>query len=204
MKGLLVKDLLILKSQVKVYLMMLAVFAAFTLFFDSGDFRGGFLTGILSMFPVIIPLACMSLDAQSHWDSLCAALPVSRAEIAGERYLLAALVDAVCGALSFCISVAFGTGVRDSLEVMAVLVAMPLAVNAVTLPLMFRFGVEKARVIFVAVMLSVSLGASLAASSDGLMRIVSGVKPGTFLLAAAVLFALSLAVSAAVVRKKEY
>lgn len=202
MKGLLVKDMLIIRSQVKIYLLMIGFFTLISATSGSGEFAGGFLMGILEVFPVMIPLTCASLDAQSRWEGFCPALPVSRAAIAGERYLLTLIVSALCALFGIAVNALLGDA--DGFEMLFGFAAVPLLVNAVMLPFVFRFGAERARLLFIGLMFAVFVVFYPLASGGEMPAFAGKITLLMVSAAAAALFAVSLLISIAIVRKKEY
>ena len=151
MKGLLLKDAYMAAKYCRAYLLIVAVFLIAAPF--SGD------NLFLMMYPCIlasmVPVNLLAYDAQSKWEQYAGTLPCSRAQLVSAKYLIG--LSASCGVL---VLIALVQGIRmavGSIPVQALgsLMAMSLissfVVPAITLPLIFRFGPEKGRILYMVV-----------------------------------------------------
>ena len=146
MKGLLKKDLIMLCKYGRITLFSCLLFTI----------AGGFANGNLffALYPVAIgsvfAQSLLSYDERSGWDRYCDALPLSRAQIVTEKYLIALILFSVfflLGLLSRVILLLRG-GSASFLTAMAVMAAGGMLVPAVLLPFSFRFGTEKGRIVY--------------------------------------------------------
>lgn len=147
MSGLVLKDLLVLKKGAKVYLLLMVLYTVIGFAQKNYSMLGG-MTAVLVM---IVPLNCFSWDNLAKWDTYAMTLPVSRSAIVGGRYLCMLLVSA--GALAYvmlvgCIQAVVNHG--EWLEPVLIglaCFAVGLVINAIMLPVVYKFGPEKARFI---------------------------------------------------------
>ncbi|WP_294515780.1 ABC-2 transporter permease [uncultured Intestinimonas sp.] len=161
MTGLVKKDLYLSLSMFKSYVAVAAVFAALTAF---GIYDISFFVTYVSIMCIMIPVNLFAYDEQARWDKYAAALPSGRAGVVKARYLLTILVCA--GSLVFSLLlqliVALVSGAQGQARVDLLLSGLlPAAygcfMNAILLPLLFRFGSQKAR-LYLILVLGVGVG----------------------------------------------
>lgn len=151
MKGLLKKDFLLLQSYAKSLMLMLVFFLIIGV--TSGP---SFIVGIIMIECVTLAVSTFAYDDMAKWDTYMLALPVSRKTAVREKYVFALLLGLIGIALSLAASLFSGIlrGNVDFANAAATiggcLVAACLYV-AVMLPLTYRFGSEKMRVMLIAV-----------------------------------------------------
>lgn len=140
MKALLMKDCYVLWKQMRIFILILLVFCLF-----NGSFGNLFVVIWASM----MPYTAMAYDERSKWNQLAAMMPYSTRDIVLSKYALGWLLM-VC-ALVLCLVVQTLARIAGSgLDTVAPsgyllgLLAGILILN-ITLPLFFRFGVEKGR-----------------------------------------------------------
>ena len=144
MKALLKKDIYVLVRQMKIFLLMIAVFAVVP-------------SLNLSVFAIaycgMLPYTAMAYDERSKWPELAAMMPYTTGDIVLSKYVLGWLATAAASVLSLAAHGILGRflSVEYSMPLSAVLPSfcVGLIMIALTLPLMFRFGVEKGRMFFV-------------------------------------------------------
>ena len=144
MKGLLMKDLYVLSSQAKIFLLMTVVFAIIP---------DGTMSGFAAVYAAMLPYTSVAYDERSKWDRLAAMLPYSDTQLVLSKYVLGYV----------CVLVVTGFSLAIKLGVMAfaprfageapLAYLLPMAsvgglILALTLPFMMRFGVEKGRMIY--------------------------------------------------------
>ena len=152
MKGLLLKDWYQVKTNMwMMYLTVLAVLAIWTLS-TSGD--SSFAVNYSAVFLGFMPAYLLSYDHASGWTEYSFALPLSKELQVAEKYLVGLLCTAaavVIGGL-FITVISLRTGTtpdKDALSLLAGSVCAILLINGISLPLLYRFGAEKARMIYV-------------------------------------------------------
>lgn len=151
MKGLLLKDWYQIKSNMKtMYLTVLAVLVIWTL---SASGASTFAMNYAAIFLGILPVNLLTYDQSVGWVEYGQTLPVSKKTLVAEKYLVGLLCAAaaiVVGGI-FVVALILGKGkVVDgsALFLMQGSVCIILLVNGISLPLLYRFGAEKARMIY--------------------------------------------------------
>lgn len=208
MKGLLLKDAYMAAKYCRAYLLIVAVFLIAAPF--SGD------NLFLMMYPCIlasmVPVNLLAYDAQSKWEQYAGTLPCSRAQLVSAKYLIG--LFASCGVL---VLIALVQSIRMALggipvQALGSLMAMSLissfVVPAITLPLIFRFGPEKGRILYLVVVgmaCGISAAVSISSSPTLFSREISPELPvlGLACLAAAVLYGASWYLSILFYKKRE-
>lgn len=154
MKGLILKDLLCMKKSALSYLLVAGIYMLITAF-------GGWDLSMFAVFLVVLvsmlPFSCFSYDRAAKWDLYGLALPVSRRQIVLARYLMLVTMSVLAAALAL----AFGAAMAVCGQTIAwgeylasaggALIGGVL-LNALLLPLLYRFGAERARVLFFGVL----------------------------------------------------
>lgn len=207
MKGLLIKDLLALKRQGRVLLVMLVFYVVYAAAFHNISM----LSGMIVMMCAMMPITVMAYDEKCKWDKYALAMPIPRKTVVLSKYLFGILLDAAGVAAVIPVSIAISLFtkdliVKDILLTTAVVGGLALVFLALILPVLFKFGVEKGRMlmmlaIFVPValvMLVSKLG--IQAPSAQTVKLLLVAAPA----AVAVLLFASFKVSAAIYSKKEF
>lgn len=157
MKGLFLKDYYLMRPALRTYLGILVFYIALA-FFSVLD--TSFLSGFLCIFISVLPISAFSYDTQARWTGFAAALPLNRKKIVGARYLFALActgLAAVISALANLLFLLLGKGEAGELF-FTLLTCMGVALlgNVVILPLTYRFGPEKARLLWVALYFAIA------------------------------------------------
>lgn len=145
--GLLLKDWYVARRRCWPLLPIAAVFAACTVYADSAWFAAYPL-----LLGAMLPVTLQAYDDACGFPRYAAALPVSRRALVGARYvtaLLAPLPGAALLLLAGLIGAALGRPLPLSAGAIAALSLLPLLFSALALPLAFRFGTERARLLTV-------------------------------------------------------
>lgn len=208
------KDLFVLRKQMRTYAFILVVYAFLSII---GVWGTSLIATMVALVTLMCPLSAFAYDQASRWDAYACALPGGGKGAVAGRYLcaltiwLAAIL--LCGALS-AVLWAVGLLEGDLLELLVGNLAsgtMGLLMAAVTLPLCYKFGIERGRVIMTLVFVCIFVGvigvATLAegavpASLDTTTAVVAGVVG--FAVLVAVGFYGSYRVSRAIYLKKEW
>ena len=103
------------------------------------------------MLTMTLPLTTLAYDERCHWDQYMAMTPCSPKKIVLSKYLFTFLLVLGMLALTFIIDAVktfilkSSYNLMDDLLTRAVILVMVLTVNSVSLPAVYRFGVEKGR-----------------------------------------------------------
>ena len=162
MKALILKDVYVLWKQMRIFLLVILVMAAI-----NSAFNSVFLIVWCSM----LPYTAIAYDERSHWDQLAAMMPFSKRDLVLSKYVLGWL----CMAAATVLSLAFQTAAfafnheAPSLSVWAMCFLGGTLALDLTLPMVFRFGVEKGRWGFMIIVFGVAvLGGVVAGAAEEL------------------------------------
>ena len=208
MKGLLRKDIYMAAKYYRAVFGMVAVFLLLMIFVDGSLL---FLT-----YPVLLsgmlPVTLLSYDTHFKWEQYSGTLPYTRAQLVSAKYLMGLIFSG--GVLLVCLVVlALRQILGDGFDLDAFLEAgllcfvLGVATPVFLLPLAFKFGPEKGRVLFVVLIASLC-GAGFAL---GQADFLSGLTIGNSVVAALavvgvtlVLYLLSWRLSIHIYKKKEF
>lgn len=145
MKGLIVKDLMVAGRQIRTALVIVLFYAV--LFWRNASV----LVGLMSLMCMMTVVSSFSYDEASRFISYAAALPVARRTIVRAKYALGFGLLALGAGGSALLTLLVGVlaGGLASLEALGAAAGCTLAMGfmlCLTLPLMFRLPVERARV----------------------------------------------------------
>lgn len=140
MKALLMKDFYTLWRQLKVYLLVMLVISVF-----NGAYGNIFIT----IWAALLPYTAMAYDERSKWDQMAAMMPYSTRDIVVSKYVMGWLCTAAAALFAMVLQL-LQTVLGSPLAAFAPVdnlmgCCASLCLLAITLPLMFRFGVEKGR-----------------------------------------------------------
>ena len=164
MKALLIKDLLTLKGQAKSLLLVLAVW--FVISFINGS--GLFFTSLSVIYGMLLPLTTLSIDEKSRVEGYMMTMPVTRAELALSRYALGLLGLLALGVLGVGASLVIGDSLKEALGASIACFCIAVLLLGVTLPLVYKFGTDKARVISIVIYMATFLAVGFIASRFGI------------------------------------
>lgn len=219
MSGLLLKDLMNLKKIGRQYLGFFAVMAVMALVMKNPSF----LAMCIVLCGSMMVLSSFSFDEYAKFDLYVLTLPVSRMDVVKSKYLLMALFVSASTAAGILLSLLLNLflGAEDMPDL--VLFALGQGAGfciafAVMLPFVFRLGVEKGRLVMVALFSGVfgmiytivRMKGALASSTvvfviSGLSEAARGVLVAGGLLAVSILASgISYLISKNIMKKKEY
>ena len=148
MIGLVYKDFLVQRKTLGYYLVLTAIYAVAA---TSGGMGMGVLGAMTMLVGVLLPTSAFAYDEQAKWDGYAAALPGGRRDMVRGRYLFAlACVLGGCvltvTAMGVVSLLGLGEDMPGILLAAVVCTGMALLIDCVLLPLLFRFGAEKSRI----------------------------------------------------------
>lgn len=155
MTGLILKDLLILRKSLRSYLMVVGIYMALAF---AGVWQADFVGSFVAVMVAILPMNVFAYDKQSKWDVYGLSLPVGRTKTVAARYLVVLILTGLAGAVAIVFGAAMHLAGRmeeplgQFLLSCAVFVVFTMMINAVMLPLLYRFGSERARMMLFGVM----------------------------------------------------
>lgn len=207
MKGLLRKDLYMMGKYCRSYLLLVIVFLCVSVF--SSD--NLFFVFYPSLFSGMIPVSLLAYDERSRWMQYSGTLPYTKGQLVSGKYIIGLMTQ---------IAVLIATGIAQAIRMkmngtfqwdtfaalMLVIFSMAAVISSISLPFMFKLGVEKGRVAYY-VMIGIACMGSVAASKlfqtdwQGSMNL-QGVLP-VLVAAGIAVYALSWHLSIVFYRKRE-
>ena len=215
MTGLLYKDFLALKGHLSTYVVFFVIYGGLCV---AGVFSPSVLAGMVVLISIITPMTTVTSDDISRWNRFAVASPACRRGVVAGKYLvtlLMVLLSAVLvSVLLLVLTLAGGLGDGSLIEYLLATLAcggIALLMNAVILPLLLKFGAEKARMVSMALFLVVFGGTALAglAVDSGFAfpappAWVVAALPGLLAILSVGGFVLSYFIAQAVYAKKEF
>ena len=152
MKGLLLKDWYQVRTSMKTMYLTVAFVLVIWVFSTSNAYV--FPVSYAAIFLGILPVNLLTYDQSVGWGEYGRTLPVSKKTLVAEKYLIglfcAAAAVVIGGLFVTVIPLRTGTAPdEDVLSLLAGSVCAILLINGISLPLLYRFGAEKARMIYV-------------------------------------------------------
>ena len=150
MKGLLRKELYTVWAYYKVFVVVVIAFICI------GPCNRGslFLMYYPMLFVGMIPMSLLAYDENSKWLAYSAALPCTRRQIVSAKYLLLLILVAAVTLLTVIAQSAYAAlhidAVRLSPSLLCTILALGLLAPSLVLPIEFKFGVEKGRLVYYA------------------------------------------------------
>lgn len=162
MKGLLLKDWYQVRTSMKAMYLTVAFVLVIWGFSTSSAYV--FPVSYAAVFLGILPINLLAYDQSVGWVEYGRTLPVSKKTLVAEKYLIGLLCTAVSAALNgiFC-GILFWMGKPLPAMPIGLLLgagaASILLINGIMLPLYYRFGAEKARMLYM--LMFAGMGAAL-------------------------------------------
>ena len=219
MTGLILKDFLVLKKTLRYYVFLMAVYSFFAL---TGTFTYSIISGFAVMLGAMGPMSAFAYDEQARWDKFAGASPVGRKGVVTARYLFALILLGVGGIIAALVSLGvtrFGKAEVsvwwEPLVVTAAICLVGVLLDSVLLPVIFKFGSEKSRIIGMVIFVTCFGGMALLSwlteesvlDLSSLDRTVTALPPALLLAAPIVviflLFWLPYRISVGISQKKE-
>jgi len=206
MKGLLLKDWYMVWKYCKYYFLLGIVFFVFSIVEDNMFFV--FYPCLLCG---IIPANLLGYDERSRWMQYSGTLPYTRAQIVSAKYLIGLFAQT---AMLFLMGIAQGIRMgmngsfrgNDFLVIMLLLLIASTITSSISLPFIFRLGVEKGRAAYYVL---VGLVCGISVMMTGLFRgpLRTEIRPNLILVLLAAagvgVYALSWYLSVVFYRKRE-
>lgn len=214
MKGLIIKDLCSISNYKKQYALILAFMSVWSIFSKSFSF--------LAMYSILLGgmmvLSVMSMDEAVHFNRYALTMPISVKTLVKEKYVLVCICIGAGSLLALIVeAIAMSTpwyeGTAEWIMINC-LSSFFLIVYTITLPIIFKYGVEKARYAYMAVMLVMGavIGISVYLTRNTTVMLFDGVPhlvdnlllTGGLWIIDAIVLVISYQVSLKAVRNKEW
>lgn len=152
MKGLILKDFINMKSQLKIYILLITFCLIISIVISGPEA----ISGMAVMFAVLVPVTAEAYDNQSNWNRFALLMPVSKKDIVLSRYIFMEMVTLIVTGLSFAGNFIWYSrtynpwyrGLVESFFIATIIFIIVNVIFAVIMPIIFKFGVEKGRGVF--------------------------------------------------------
>ncbi len=165
MKGLLLKDLYMAAKYCRLPLLLAAVFMVVSYFSDTNLFFLFYPCMVCGM----IPITLLGYDENSKWLQYSRTMPYTSAQIVSAKYLIGLfaqlamlLLTAIVQAVRMSVGGGFVLG--EYLVLLMTLTVLSLVSSSISLPFMFKLGVQKGRLAYF-VMVGLATAASVSAGT---------------------------------------
>lgn len=207
MKGLLLKDWYMTKKYCRSYLLICVCFVILSLASEGNMFFVFYPCLLCGMIPVNL----LGYDERSRWTEYSGALPYTRAQIVSAKYLIGLFaqiavlaVNSIAQGIKMTVDGSFV--LTEFLVLVMMLLIMSTVTSSLTLPFVFKLGVEKGRSVYF-VTVGLVCAVSIVASnlfSDGLQAEIelNAILPVICLIGIGI-YALSWYLSVAFYKKRE-
>ncbi|MDE6787936.1 MAG: ABC-2 transporter permease [Ruminococcus sp.] len=209
MKGLLLKELFMLRKSWLTITILTVTFAVVGIF--SGE------TGMLLIVPLFMSVwsvSFMNMDEVSKWQQYSLALPYGRRKIVLSKYLMILILNAlsiVFIIIAYLISIALGkNGFSADLLLTLILLSLIMGIvyPSLLLPLVYKLNTEKGRMVLMIINgivggVSVALLQTSSILSDNIFKGIAGFLPLIILAVVAVLYLLSWQLSVRIYEKRD-
>lgn len=191
MKGLLLKDLIVITKQLKLFLIAIPILAL----------AGGRTSSAFAvLLGAVIPMTAIAYDERSKWTELAVMMPYSKAGLVLSKYFLGyicmtgSVILVVLGQLLKHIYDKSASS--DNTLILIVSIFAGLIFIAINTPILFKFGSEKGRFVFIIAMMLLGASGPLLSSinSDILSQLIN-VSPLLLIVIAIVLNFVSIFIS---------
>lgn len=210
MKSLLLKDLIALKSYSKTLVILIGLFIVLS--FGNEDMN--FLSGIIILMMAMLTITSFSYDQYAKWDLFSQTLPISRKDVVMSKYLLGILSVFSGGVLAvfftFIISLIRSIEVNAA-EIMIAsgsIILIAFLFIGIVIPLVYKFGVERSRIITIAVLAVPSIIVVFLSKIGVDFSALDNISPSILLLVGSVcvigLLLVSYSISAKIYMKKDF
>ena len=203
MKGIVIKDLLTLKSSMKTVVLIVILFG-----FMGAKSASAYMSTFASVYAAILPMTCMAFDERSRFNRYAVVMPVNLRDIVLSKYVVGLILAVAATAVAVAMTALSGGSIG---ETVAASIAIPMVYHSLLLPLMFKFGVEKSRIIILAGVVVPAVGISFLEESgrlNGVINALDSVQVSSALAYGAmvliVIYTASVLISLAVCRNKEW
>ena len=186
MKGLLLKDWYMMRKYCRSYLLIAAVFIAVSLYSNYNLFFIFYHCMLCGMIHVNL----IGYDERSRWMQYSGTLPYTKTQIVSAKYLIGLLaqvtiliVTGIAQGVKMTVAGNFVFG--EFVVLMLLMLIVATLTSSISLPFIFKLGVEKGRTAYF-IMIGFVCGASILASSFFRGQLVAEIEPNAILAALAV------------------
>ena len=202
MKALVLKDIYTIMKQMKIFLILILF---------STVFANESMLGFAIIYSAMIPITALSFDEHSKWNNLALMLPYSAKDLVLSKYILGYLCMGATVIIAMIVSCVFsiikGAPVQiDFFGEVLLITCIGTIFQAINLPIMFKAGVEKGRMIFLLMIVVICVG-MLSLNNVAVENIVVASKDiqnvlGIFIIATIIINIVSMSIATKIYSKQ--
>lgn len=176
MKGLLLKDLYMIRKYYKAYFVIAVAFIVISVVSEENSFFVFYPFLLFGMIPVNL----LGYDEGCHWTQYSGALPYTRAQIVSAKYCLGLgglIVIFAASGIAQVVRAQIGGAYpfKDYIALALTVLTVSTVTASVSLPFIFKLGFEKGRIAFF-VMIGVACAGVIAAINSAMADLLMGTK----------------------------
>lgn len=142
MKGLIIKDILMIKNNIK----LLSI--AFLVWLILSSTQNNDMTFVLPFLAIMIFISTFSYDDYNNWNAYAITLPNGRKNVVKSKYIasiiLTVVIALICGAISY---IFYKAKMLDLIQQLSGSLVGVIIVISLLYPIIFKYGSEKGRII---------------------------------------------------------
>ena len=203
MKGLIIKDFINLKKQSKVIGALVIFYLLISITSKNNSMFGAMMLILFAM----MPITAISYDEKANWDKYGLTMPVSRTDMVLSKYILGLILSSFALILNFIAQIFMGTEMNtENITVIFVIFGISILFISLLLPIIFKFGVEKGRMLMIVVLmlptLIIMLLPEIVKTPPSEEMIVKALYALPFIIV--IFYLLSIFISVNIYKKKEF
>lgn len=199
MLGLVYKDMKVVLMQFKFLALIMLLYIGYSLYMKSL----GFFSLMEPVLVIVMVMLAFGYDERCGWDKVACTFPVSRPAIVASRYLFGALLVALTAVLHAVMTLSMKAAPSRSIELFIVSAGLAFGFMAIMFPILYRFGSDKSRVLFLIAFVGMLVASTLMSDDGFSLNLGLGLSIG-LLGAVLVLYGLSLLCSIKIYSKIEF
>lgn len=150
MKGLIIKDFLNLKRHMLPMVLFLIIYFIISLTTKNSSF----FTGVIMVFCAMLPITALSYDDRSAFTKYALTMPVSRNALVISKYVMSLILLATGTILGILNNIFIGNlSFFENLLSVVITMLMGCLMISISLPAIFKFGVEKGRFVMLGIVM---------------------------------------------------
>lgn len=209
MSGLILKDILNLRNYAKQLLLVMGVFIVYGFVLKQPEF----VNFMFLMYGSMAVLTTIGYDEKAGWDKIAFSLPVTRKDIVRAKYMVWLFANIVAVLIASFLGIIMKYKEKESIgEYLLVVItveAIYLMAFSIIIPIVYKTGIEKARLVMIGIFIIPTIaillfarfhkGKAVFANVD---NVVQYIVPSIVILSIIVIY-ISYRISVAILKKKE-
>ena len=156
LRGLLIKDSMVLFRQLKLFFILMIGFAII---------QNEATNGFALMYMTMLPITALAFDEQSRWGTYAQMMPYKIRDIVISKYLIGMIGAALVAVIEIVSSAVFMLVREGNLElltekllVLLLVFCCSLVLMSINLPIIFKMGAERGRIIYILITVFLAFG----------------------------------------------